>query len=429
MKCTNCRVSHDERAFEYLDEGKQKKLTECLFCRYNPKRSLGTVTFLLFGLLYSSSYYFYSISIAPKLSIYIFFICTLYASFWISTFIHEIGHAVGCLLVRYKIKAIVVGDIDKGKRFNVFGIMIIFSSKLKHGLVYHDYGENHSKTKCFIVTLLGPLFNLITFIILFFLFLDMSSYKHNLIETILLGVIAFISLFFFFINIWPFKTKEDNRDGLVRDGITLRELLTKDDYFQSIHKDRLRCEYIKLHNDGEYIKAKKIADELYSSSDRNVFDKFNYALSLLQSEEFYRSEMLYIELLENSVDERFKGVIYNNLACIEFEYLLQGKGDIEKCEKYIYESTKYLNNIINPLLIWCRLAYHREEYDLALDYFDFLQAPEEGKELISGYYIYKGLTQLQLNMKSEGEQNIKKGIGIFPNTSLIKKLELEKFAV
>lgn len=137
------------------------------------------------------------------------FIFILYIVFIIapiSMFIHEFGHAIGAKFVKADQVKINIGFGKRKTMMKIFSIHIfIFLCYFLGGYVISERNPSYTDLEKIIISLFGPIFNILLAIILYF---TLKSFSNPFIS-----VIYIFNFWLGFINLIPFKIFGKSSDG------------------------------------------------------------------------------------------------------------------------------------------------------------------------------------------------------------------------
>lgn len=268
----------------------------------------------------------------------------------ITTFVHELGHAIPALLFTENDVHMYVGsygDLKKSKVLKFGNLYLIVSLNiwaLNLGMVCHS--KTRSKLQEFIVITSGPLLSLI----LGGIFISgIISWGYSDGVKFCLGILAISSIFDFFINIIPREEPMELHDGrlVYNDGQQMLNLFRKrnlpEEYFQALElkKDgKLEQALVKLHTlDNSESKNKfyieEILDIYFAQNNINAFlDSFSSYISRFDPLLKYVSKWAEIKIKLHEYDDvvqKLTKILYSkpNLSPLIFQ---RGKALIELSE-------------------------------------------------------------------------------------------------
>jgi Tfp pilus assembly protein PilF len=373
-------------------------------------------------------------------SIYILFIVTTA----ITTFLHELGHAIPALIFTWEKVSIYLGtygDNEKSRNIRLSSRLTLYflpnPLKWRRGMVQHSIGEQEFG-KRLVITLLGPLMSLIIAVIA--LWTVFSFDMHGFLKVF--AIVFFCSALIDLRNIYPDKTPIALADGshTYCDGYRLKRLLEtrkeKADYFAASELydaqnysdaiklfEKVRAEWISpemltvilnaYSKLGEYVKAKEFYGQVINQpdflSDSNVLCNVGYILSQLNEHEeamdFYNKSITLNENNIYSISNR--GFTFNVFAqyhdaLIDFNRVLTIDPEFDTAysnRSFTYIKFGMLDEALNDINTTIKLndknayayrnlgIYYMElgEYNKAIEQLRFAQKLDPNTHMINDY--------------------------------------------
>jgi hypothetical protein len=239
-------------------------------------------------------------------------------------FIHEPGHVLAGLVIRWSAGRVVFGSGKELVRFRIFGIVVVVKAFPGSGFTYLGSKRSRfSKPGLLLFFSGGMLLQLLVSVVVVFAF-DVEPYDFFGSEELSIAG-AFVAANF--ISIAGTLIPRRIRMGLnsfPNDGMRIFNIHSmKEKDLDDFLASGLMLDAMDLVSSKKYAEALVKYEECTSSYPDVNGGWINMGLTLIKLSRFGEAEKIYLSLLDRPHDRAYDGLIYNNMAWI---YLLMGDG-------------------------------------------------------------------------------------------------------
>lgn len=297
------------------------------------------------------TYFHRDFDITPYLILnYILFSLFVY----LDVYIHEIGHVIAAKIANLEVRRVMIGSGRELFRKKIFDIDFIITDNFAVGQTFLGHVEKKLlKLRFFIIISGGNFIQILLILICFYIY--GFEEKNFLIDIYLPGVFIISNLFITLFSLIPI---EFNYRGVtvINDGLRMiRAPFLSENETQEILSTGYNMEAFELYEKGEYVlaaEAFKKCTELYPEQ---TGSKIGLSASLLELLKLEEAIGVLQNLVENCHEEKYKSVIYNNLAWVLL--LKDNKKSIQDADKYskmafdLNSKLPYIRNTRGSVLI------------------------------------------------------------------------------
>ena len=267
-------------------------------------------------------------------SVYILgFIPAFIAFLYLDIYIHEFGHALSAIIVKFPINRITIGTGREILRTKIYGMSLVITTGIAGGMTAIGSVTNKNlKFRYFVFVLGGIVFQLFSICALLLFFGIFPSELLYVKQISLLHIFAYSNILLIILNIYPHNFIYSGIP-VPNDGARLIKLpFLKSTDIQEILAAGKIFEAYEMFEAKQYPEAKIGFQKCVKSYPSLLIPKINLSAIYIKELRFEKTINYLESILEMHRNDQYRFFIYNNLAWAYF--LLDCPQSLEKADKY-----------------------------------------------------------------------------------------------
>ncbi len=248
----------------------------------------------------------------------IFNILLFFIFAFLAIYIHELGHILAALLVGIGINRVIIGEGKSLFRKKIYGILVILNRRPGNGYTFvGELKKGFSKPAHSLFVVGGLLLQIIIIFPLVFItdfsFSDfIGSYNVSISASFIMANLVFI-----IVNLIPFRI-QFKEIKIPNDGLQLLRIpFLKPEEINEVLSAGKILEAFELIEAKKYEEAQSAYELCLKDFPESIVSRINYSFTFIKQMKLDKAEVELVNLLNMKSAEKYKILIYNNLAYIK----------------------------------------------------------------------------------------------------------------